>query len=674
MTRPLFRAAAGYLLATALLAAACLSAQSRDAELFPYPGETRGGHRGPVRALVYDGADHLLSAGADGFLGLWNIRSNAAEDRFQLSSYPITAMALRPEKTHIALIEGDGLGLYRISVWDYGRKETLFTLRFRDPISYITYSGGGNFLIVSRSARTGVVFIHPETGEVLQSPEDLTGSVSFAATGRSERTMISYSPGGALSYWELDTGREIRRFTVPGQMESPILFGNNRFFGGIDREGLVILDAVSGNTLIRDGRFLRARLFPVDPALAEFICLGTEGDLPVLYHLGINGAGELEIRERRVSPLPAALPAAMPAAVSAAAAGYVTALGTSDGSVWTLPRNGEARAMYTRAPLALSEAAAAGSTLAFISGGDRLGFIPRDYRELYDGGVIRLEDAGGYTHITGDARGGPFLLWQTSHNRSFPLVRPSPADGGPGDSRITLQNLPARFPIRSASILGDDALFLDSAGNLTVISLDTGAVRFSFSSAGSLDAAFLDQGNIIIGRSAVSGNTPFLLVNIDTGETVPFAYPASIGVRVYRGGSGALYGAVVNEDRGNTKTSILRLNPANPAVSSPLVDYQGEDTGFSLAESGGALASTIGGDGATLYGPRGFIAFERGPGIPVRLISGGDFFITLDGDGNLCWHENQGGQLLATLRLYENEWVLTKKTGEVIRGALAGPD
>jgi hypothetical protein len=526
----------GCALATALTAVTCLTAQSRSPGSFRSPDQA-GGHRGAVQALVYDGGDRFLSAGADGFLGIWSIHGNTAEDRFQLSSYAISSMVLRPGKPHIAIIEGDGLGLYRIAVWDYARKTNLFILRFRDPISYITYSAGGNFLIVSRSARTGVVFIHPETGEVLQSPEDLTGSVSFAATGRSERTMISYSPAGVLSYWELDSGEELRRFSVPGQISSPLLFGNNRFLGGIDPEGLVILDAVSGNTLARDRRITQGRLFPADSALTEFVCLSTEAGASVLYRFTIDSAGRLETRERR------SLASSLPPLTGAAAAGNIVALGDAAGGVWTVAANGAPRPMDTRNQQPIGEAAAAAGTLVFIGGQNRVGRIPLDYRELRHNDTLLLEEAGPYTHVVSDENTGTFLFWQADNNRNFPAVRRIPAEGeAAGDSPVILNNLPMRFPIRSASVLEDEALFLDSVGNITVISLSSGELRFSFSSAGSLDAAFLDRGNIVIGRSAVSGNSPFLLINIDTGETVPIAYPAAIGARVYRGSSGASTG------------------------------------------------------------------------------------------------------------------------------------
>jgi hypothetical protein len=101
-----------------------------------------------------------------------------------------------------------------------------------------------------------------------------------------------------------------------------------------------------------------------------------------------------------------------------------------------------------------------------------------------------------------------------------------------------------------------------------------------------------------------------------------------------------------------------------------LVEYQGEDTGFGIAECGGALASTIGGDGATLYSSLGFVPFERSPGLPLRIINGGAWFITIDAVGNIGWHESQTGSLRALLRLYADEWVLELDDGSIKRGKI----
>jgi hypothetical protein len=217
----------------------------------------------------------------------------------------------------------------------------------------------------------------------------------------------------------------------------------------------------------------------------------------------------------------------------------------------------------------------------------------------------------------------------------------------------------------------DQALFLDSVGNIVVLNIQTGGIVFSFSSIGSLDASFINDENIIIGRSAVSGGAPFLSVNIVTGETVPLPYPAAIGTKVYRGSGGTIYGAAVDQDAGNSKTAVARLTPSNPPVFTRLIEYPEEDTLFTLTETGGVLASTIGGGGATLYRYGSIIPFERGPGLPFRLIDGGRYFIAVDGEGSVSWHHPQSGKLLALFRLYADEWILEKEGGQMIRGQTA---
>jgi outer membrane protein assembly factor BamB len=662
------RIAIGLIAGLLFFAPAELPAQSGNST--PGVSLPAGRHTGAVNALIYDGEDRVLSAGADGFLGIWNIRNSASEDRFQLSSYSLVSMTLRPGQSQIALIESDGLGLYRISAWDYAEKKNLFTLRFRDPISYITYSEGGNFIIVSRSARTGVVFIHPETGAVLQSPENLSVSVSFAVTGRSERTMLSYSPAGILSYWELESGDEIRHFTAPANIGSPILFGNNRFFAGFDSRSLIILDAVTGDEIIRDSQVPRGALYPADQNQAEFICL-TAGENPQIIRYGMSSRGRLETRGRRNIPSGMSLSNSGSFALTGAVvAGNTVIMGTADGRVWSMTQNGVARAFSSTERVVVREIGASGESLGLITANNFTGFIPLDFDEFIDGEPLLLENAELYTAITAGpgesgASFGTFLFWQADGGRAAPVLRRYP-----GDWRVGLDNVSRQFPLRSAAVLNNQALFLDSVGNITVIALGTGEVRFSFSAAGALDAAFLDDRNIVIGRSAVLGSTPFLKVDITTGETVPLAYSAVIGARIYRGESGALYGAAVSGGTGNVRTGILRLNTADPARSVRLVEYQGEDTGFGIAESGGSLASTIGGDGATLYGARGLVAFDRTPGLPLRLINGGDRFITLDAEGSVCWHDNQSGELLALLRFYPTEWILEQADGQIKRGRI----
>jgi hypothetical protein len=657
----------GLSLLSILPAVSCLSAQvSHAAQEFSIP---RGGHRGAVHTLLYDEQGRLLSAGDDGFLGIWDLSRAAAAERFQVSPYTILVMVLRPGKSQVSLLERDGIDRYRITAWDYEAKQKLFTLDFRYPISYITYSGGGNFLILVQQGSPEVQFIHAETGKILKAP-DRTGTLSFAATGKSERTMIGYAPSGVLSYWDLESGTEIRRFTVPSHIGTPVLFGNNRFIGGIDAGGLVILDAVSGTTITRERGISQGKVFPLGGEIPEFMCLTTGPGTSMLYHFAMSTTGRLEIKNQW--PVPSALPEVMSAVITADA----LALGTIDGGVWIGKDDGTIALMEVRNQEPIIDAAAGASSLAFLTEGQVLGFIPLDYTQLEDKALIPVEPSS-YTRLASDPEAGEggmdgLLLWQEVPMGSFPIIRTLGRDPVPVSTgkTLVLDQLSLRFPLRSAVLRGEQALFLDSAGNITVLSVSTGKRLFSFSSVASLDATLLKDGNILIGQSVVSGNTPFLIVNSSTGETLPLGISASVGVRVYCGASGIPYGVTVDAQEGRLTTAITKLSLVNPAGSTRVAVYPGEDIGFGIAESKGTLVSTLGGEETTLYGSMGTRSFKRSSGFPLRLIDGGRYCIALDTEGTIAWYDPESGDLLALFHLYDNEWILEKPGAPFIRGGL----
>ncbi|MDR3276770.1 MAG: WD40 repeat domain-containing protein [Treponema sp.] len=620
------------------------------------PASIAAGHRGAVNAIAYDGAEKALSAGDDGFLGVWNLRTGAAEDRFQISAGALVSLSLRPGTSQAAVVENRGLGDYRVSVWDYLGWKELFSRSFRELPVYMAYSAGGSFLMISRNSLDGIIFLDSETGEplealVLKVPGGRSSLISFAVTGKSERTMISYSPSGFLSYWDLASGEEISRFSAPANINSPLLFGNSRFFAGFEAGGLVVLDAVTGKELDRDRNIRRGIL--AAGSGTEFFCIsGTE-----ILRYGLSGPGKLEIRNRE--PLESAAPA------SAVVTGDGLILGSSNGKLFR-----EGRPMETSEPLAVLEAAVSGPVLGFIAGDDRAGFIPLDFSLLHEGDTIILSSAGGFSRISPGTGAGDFIFWHDSSPRATPLIRRVVPDFPVEEvSRSVLGALSLRNPLVSASALGDRILFLDSAGTVFVLNAATGKLVFSYMSLGALDAVFRDESYILISRSSAAGGSPFLLVNMNNGETVPLAYPAPVGARLYRSPSGLLYGEVIHSGAGAMRSILLRLNTRQPAESVKLDEYAGEDTGFSMAESGGFLAATLGG-GARLYTDSGPIPFERSPGLPLQLCGGGNWFITVDGAGNIVWHDNTGGRLLALLHLYDGRWLLESSGGNVRGGPL----
>jgi WD40 repeat protein len=230
-----------------------------------------GPHRGAVNVLIEDG-ERIVSAGEDGFLELWSVPGGGALERFQISVLPLKLMAKRPGKSQVCVWESDGFAENRVSVWDYDEKKRIFVLPSRDPVRFIGYSARGNFIFIVHSGRAGIVFINAETGENLLPPE-IPGAPVFAATGRSERSLLSCLADGSLSYWNLETGDEIQTLAAPSGLSSLVLFGGGRFLAGIDEGGLVILDAVSAKVLTRSSRIKKGSFISAVPHDRELRCL-----------------------------------------------------------------------------------------------------------------------------------------------------------------------------------------------------------------------------------------------------------------------------------------------------------------------------------------------------------------------------------------------------------------
>jgi WD40 repeat protein len=638
-----------------------------------FSGVMPGGHRGPVNALVFKG-NLILSAGEDGFLEIWDIRG--AQERFQLSPYSITAMAERPGKDEICLIESDGLGLYRISAWNFKERRNIFSVRLRDPLDSVSYSMGGNFIIAARSGgfsgraglsgEAGLIFIDPASGDILQSPSSLAGTVSLAVTGRTERNMMVYSASGVLSYWALDSGSETSRFAVLPNLHSPALFSNSRYLAGINAEGLAVINAVSGELVARDNSVPGGSLLYA--AGDEFICLvqkegtGVSGNaVTEIYRYAVDRGGRLA-RTGHFSLSASGISKRFTAiAASGGGSKASIALGTGDGNVVLASINGQPRILAVKEQTRITEAAVSGQSIAFIAENGTVGFISQDYNQYFSNRAIRVEqNREGYNRITalGDESGpgGRFIFWQDGNTRIQPVIWSS----GSGGKKEALNGVTFRTPIRSADSLGGKILFLDSMGNITVIPAAGTGKAFTFFSVGIMDAAFVDNSRIIIGRSAVSGNTPFMMINTNNGETVPLPYPCQVGVALYRGASGNIYAAEVSAANGaeGMRTSVLHINQTNAAGSEKLFDFQGEETQFSLVESVNGIASTIGGEGAALYTAAGLHNLDRTAGFAHKLIDGGPRLISLDRDGNICWHDSQNGKLLAVFRLHPGGWTL----------------
>jgi WD40 repeat protein len=630
-----------------------------------------GGHRGNITSLIHNG-ETIISAGEDGSIVFWNVREMASSQRLVLTPHAISKMAKHPQREQICIVEYAGMDDYRISVWDYKNKTRNFSLRSREPVTYITYSAGGSYIIASGFGGSPVTMFNSTTGEIY-SPVTPEGNITLAITGRTERNMLVYQPdfdyfapseySGLIFYLDVDSLSVTGRFQAPGNLLSPVIFGNNRFLAGLNADGLIIVDAATGAVYDRMQNIERsALLFPADDG---FYCLSQNGNNPVLYRFTVNNRGSLVTNQRQALSSGAMR-------ISLFAYNGIAAF-ASAGSLLLLDRQNRTFPLDFSFQLRITEIAHTENTIAFLTENSELCFLPADYRLLQDNRNLTLERKNGYSRITALSAGDAdrFILWQSSNTQYAPRI--VYANHDIDEQTLTM---PGRFPLRSVSSMHNRILVLDSSGNSYLYNTDNLSERASlaFSSVGAIDASFVNDENFLLCRSVISGNSPFIYVNINTGETVPYLYSAQAGILSYTGSSGSIYAAAMERGLDGIKTTVLNLyasseTRARTGTFVKILEYPGEDSRLSIAESGPSLAVSFG-EGAAIYGET-VTHFERTGGLPEKLLGSENYFICLDSEGSISWHDNRTGGVLAVFRLYEDTWTLSN--AREISGRLSRP-
>ncbi|WP_461248444.1 hypothetical protein, partial [Treponema sp. R6D11] len=191
----------------------------------------------------------------------------------------------------------------------------------------------------------------------------------------------------------------------------------------------------------------------------------------------------------------------------------------------------------------ITEIAANNSSIAFLTEDGSLCFIPQDFKLIKDNDNFSVEKTRNITRITAIApfsdkgnKADPYILWQNANIQTKPAIVYSDFR----KDELSLQFIIDRSPIRLITSRGGNLLAVDSSGRLSVCNLNNISAKadFSFSSVGINDAGFVNDDYLLLCRSAINGSSPFLLINYNTGETVPVSYTAQAGILTYTGDSG----------------------------------------------------------------------------------------------------------------------------------------
>jgi len=643
---------------------------------FVYSLNISGGHRKDITSIIHNG-DTIISSGEDGFIVIWDAHGKTAMDRFQLTPYKIQTMIKHPSRAEICIIEASGDDSI-ISVWNYRFKYKLFSLQSTEPVTYINYSAAGTYIITAGLNGSYLTLLDSGTGEIISAPDIPEASVTFAMTGRSERNMLLYQPeylfqsehetysgfyGGQLLYYDLNSSSVTQSFRSSGYLYNPVIFGNGRFLAGIqsgvENNGrLLVTDVVTGALLGSYENVEKSALLCA--AEDGFYCLSREKGNWLLLKFTVNNRGNLTISQR----LPLSLDGEDAISSIAYNGDIVFA---QKGAITVLDRHNEITPFTFNFQTLITEIAAGKNSIAFLTESGELCMLPLDYRLLKDEQSLTLKKKSSFSRITSVVSPSIsqltdfYILWQSANTQNVPQA----VQSNNPDYEFNLNFLIGRFPIRSITSGNGRFLVLDTAGNSSVYNADTitkGAsssanrvsADFTFSSIGTVDAVFVNSENFLLCRSVIRGSSPFLFINAKTGETVPVPYQAQAGLTAYTGNSGKVYAAALEQENFKLKTTVIELTTA---ASVKLYEFPGEDLNLSIAESGGTTAIACG-SGANIYG-KDIVSFDRSEGLPVKLYGCEEFFLCLDSEGSISWHDNKTGRMLALFKLYEDKWTLS---------------
>ncbi len=571
-------------------------------------------------------------------------------DIWQISNLPVKLIAPHPDGNMIAVYESDGFSTHRISLWDWEKKTRIYAKRFHDSVNSIDWSANGTFLMVGNTSFDGITILEGTDGIQKQIFKTSPGIVSLSATGKSERSVVTYASSGKIVYTNISSGDIAGEYYTESGLQSTELCNNNRSIIGFTDNNAVAVDATTGEVLY----FFDA----VNPVPALY-----SGDtIPVWFEK--NGADYPDQETwilRKGDENPEEIPVDYGTEITTASGGKdFRIFGTSKGDIFVY---GDKTIIKeeTNDVSPITGICGVDDGFYFISAGKL--YYTEDFDEKP---YIILDSAGGSFPPAIDSltkAGNGLLLWSSSD--------PAPVLFWNGKDTGLKELYKSRGAISSLTATKFGVSLVEGTSRAVYIG-NTGAGEKNFfqSSAGLQDAVMVSDTYMLISKSSgLSSPSPLLLVNIKTGETVPIQYSGDLCFSLTMADEqrGYLYAFSVNsESSGETKTELIfiKLNSGNFSRTQieTVAVYQDEDlTAELLPISSDRILLNLGKSSISEIKRRTGTKtnFERGYSLPLKIATANKRIATLNHDGSLSWYNITSKNIIGTTVLSDSgEWLV----------------
>ena len=575
----------------------------------------------------------FFAAGKDGFITRFPYGTMKPET-WQVSTMPIKRIAAHPKKTLIAVYETDGFSIHKISLWDWQTKKQLYAKRFASSVLSLSWSAQGTYLFIGTASTEGITVLDA-SGNVKKVYPRPPGIVLLAATGPSEKSIVTYGETGRLVYADIAKKSILTQYETEDRLESPELIKNYTQIIGYKNGNVVVVKAASGEVL--ENYPARSALFAgkITDNLPVWI---EKGDTRQTWHLS---------QGNKKSP---AFSLPYPAAITAARhVDSTVVIGTDDGRLYRLKQNSDAAISLTElnidTSMQVSDICTKDSKIYMLSGSTLyVAASPADKPEP----VIQSVSGERCT-----VYGNGFLFWSAEKNAPLYYAEE-------GQTPAILYR--PRERLNSVSVYKDTIAAVRAFSGLVLLDGKSGAQLFTYQAAGLQDAVQVDDTYVLITKSTGGIiRQPLLLIDIRTGETIPLNMEGDIAFSVQANNKVKDTFScfrLKTEKAAQTDLMTMKIDTAHPARSSftAALSYGDENLHVSLYDDGYAVLTNLGKNQLSYYDKkrRTIRQLPRDYALPRKALMTDTYIVSVNYDGSLSWFNRRTMQLLQHKTLSEN--------------------
>lgn len=584
----------------------------------------------------------VFSCGTDGFLVKWT--DDGLGEHYQITDLQIKQIARSPNGNDVAVYESDGASLNRVTIWNWHNLSRKYSYRFGDPVTALTFSEKGSYLICGTASVSGTVFINANSGQIIQRKiKEDTGAVNMIHTSKTENSVIMYAPAGNITYYSLKNGSQKARFSAESNLSQVTMFNNEVFLAGVKNNAVYILQATTGQRV--------AQFSAQNPIL-----VGSNIRKDLLYVVqegrGFKIYSIMNDRNKAVAaPQLAGFYNGLKmneSIICAEIAGNMLYAGSSQGNVYKVELTENPMDAETIYPLTdnmydyIYDVAVKEENFYFLT--------PHAiFLSSYDNGVVdKKGDNPGYTNLI--PYGENIILWSKDTKKPVQLLDLSA-------NALSVLFTPEQT-VQSLRLYGDSLVSIEGNAIVNRYMIADKKKEQLYLGASLQDAILTSDTDLYVAKSsATNPAVPLLYVNCTTKETVPLSLRGNVAYALCydaAANSNELYGILISTNSSKkTVTSLFKWNvrTKNGSTFLPITDEDSDSLTYLVYP---ALFTTMGKNQVHSYNlqnKRDFI-YKRSASMPLKIAQNSTRLVILNRDGSISWYNPALSGVLA-------DWYLT---------------